>query len=76
MLKIGYDTIHVRMQFVYLRAFYEHFTIFNFLTELDTDIFMENKIDRHCRVSPNILKNLYRVRAYVHARAQLFNGAR
>ena len=54
------------------RVFYAHFaqaTILNILTELDRDMFIENKKVPHDRFIPNIVKNLYRVRASAHARA-------
>ena len=44
-------------------------TILNFLTELDRDMFIENKKVPYGRFIPNMLKNLYRVSASAHARA-------
>ena len=69
------------MLYMYVRkitilVFFVHFKIFNFLKEQDTDIFVENKNVPCGRFSPNIVKTLYRMRACVHAHAQLFKGAR
>ena len=48
----------------------------NFLTEPDRDTLIEKENIPYGRITPIIVKNLYRVWAYAHARAQLFNGAR
>ena len=53
-----------------LSTFYAHFvhaTIFNFLTEPDTDMFIENKKFPYRWVSPNIVKNIYWVHECAHA---------
>ena len=55
-----------------LRAFYAHFaqaTILNFLTELDRDMFIENKKVLYGRFIPNMVNKIYRVRASALARA-------
>ena len=53
---------------IFLVFFYAHFTLilahvqfFNFLTEPDTDILIENKNVPYGRFSSNIVKELYRV---------------
>ena len=54
--------------------FYAHFkcaTIFNFLTEPDTDIFIENKKIPYGQFSTNIVTNLYRVHVCACACAYL-----
>ena len=42
-----------------LWAFYEHATIFNFLMEPDTNIFIQNKNVPYGRLSSNTVKKLY-----------------
>ena len=47
-----------------------HFTIFNFLKEPDTDIFIENKNVSYGQFSPNIVKKPYCVCARVLTKAE------
>ena len=50
--------------------------VHNFLTEPDRDTLIEKENISYGRITPIVVKNLYRVRGYAHARAQLFKGAR
>ena len=45
----------------FLNAFFTRMRVRNFLTEPDTDIFIENKNVPYGRFSSNIVKELYRV---------------